>query len=274
MNIIWHESPFIDSIFHVPVEMYEIEHDFYFRGSPSVHEHIILNNNCAIITFRLNNQIYEFDTNVVCGKFTHPPKIKIIFKNSHKKLTVIRLNSYGMFKLTNIPISSMVNRITPGSKISIDLSEAVELDHSIAWIEEMMNKDIALESYAITRDIIRYIDANFAYLPSNVTKVVAKKFALSESTLLRYFKKYIGVNLSTYFVTLRRRKMIQSMCNDKYDSLSVRENGYYDQSHFLNDFKRLYGVPLKQYFHEMQVMKTQAPDLMQFMYHCDLPHAV
>lgn len=274
MNIIWHESPFIDSIFHVPVELYEIEQDFYFRGSPSVHEHIILNNNCAIITFRLNNQIYEFDSNVVCGKFTHPPKIKIIFKNSHKKLTVIRLNSYGMFKLTNIPIATMVNRITPGSKISIDLSEEVEGDHSIAWIEKMMNKNIDLESYEITRDIIRYIDTNFAYLPSNVTKVVAKKFGLSQSTLLRYFKKYIGVNLSTYFVTLRRRKMIQSMCNDKYDSLSVRENGYYDQSHFLNDFKRLYGVPLKQYFNEMQVMKTQAPDLMRFMYHCDLPHAV
>lgn len=274
MNIVWHESPFIDSIFHVPVEMYEIENNFYFRGSPSIHEHIILNQNCAVITFRLNNQIFEFDSNVVCGKFTHPPKIKIIFKDTKRKLTVIRLNSYGMFKLTNLPISSLVNSIIAGSKISIDLSEMVESDHSIRWIESMMNKSIDHYSYNITREIIHYIDANFAYLPSNITKIVAKKFGLSESTLLRYFKKYIGVNLSTYFVTLRRKKMIQSMCYDKYDSLSVRENGYYDQSHFLNDFKRLYGVPLKQYFNEMQTLKSKAPDFMKFMYQCDLERAI
>jgi AraC-like DNA-binding protein len=270
MNIIWHESPFIDSIFHVPVEMYHIEQDFFFRGSPSVHEHIILNQNCAVITFHLNNKIFEFDSNVVCGKFIHPPKIKIIFKDTKRKLTVIRLNSYGMFKLTNMPISSMVNNITRGSKISIDLSDNVEIDHSLRWIEAMMSKDVYHNSYHITCEIVHYIDTNFEYLPSNITKVVALKFGLSESTLRRYFKKYIGVNPSTYFVTLRRKKMILSMCNDKYDSQSVRENGYYDQSHFLNDFKRLYGVPLKQYFNEMKAMKNKAPDFMKFMYHCDL----
>ncbi|HLD24094.1 MAG TPA: AraC family transcriptional regulator [Sulfuricurvum sp.] len=173
-----------------------------------------------------------------------------------------------------MPISLMVNNITSGSKISIDLSEDVEIDHSIRWIESMMHRDIDHDSYHITREIVHYVDANFANLPSNITKVVAKKFALSESTLRRYFKKYIGVNLSTYFVTLRRKKMIQSMCSEKYDSLSVRENGYYDQSHFLNDFKRLYGVPLKQYFNEMQAMKNKAPDFMKFMYHCDLEQAI
>ncbi len=272
MNIIWHKSPFIDSIFHVPVEMYEIENDFFFRGSPSIHEHIILNQNCAVITFRLDNQIFVFDSNIVCGKFTHPPKIKIIFKDTKRKLTVIRLNSYGMFKLTNIPIASMINKITQGSKVSIDLSDNVGIDHSLQWIESMMEKDIQHDSYHITREIIHYIDTNFSYLPS--TKVVAKKFGLSESTLRRYFKKYIGMNLSTYFVTLRRKKMIESICNDQYDSHTVRENGYYDQSHFLNDFKRLYGVPLKQYFDEMQALKKKAPDYMNFMYQCDLERAV
>lgn len=51
MNIIWHENPFVDSIYHVPAEMYKIEHNFSFRGVPSLHEHIILNQNCAVIRF-------------------------------------------------------------------------------------------------------------------------------------------------------------------------------------------------------------------------------
>lgn len=240
MNIIWHENPFVDSIYHVPVDMYTIERNFSFRGVPSLYEHIILNQNCAVITFMLDNQVFEFNSNVVCGKFTHPPKINVIFKNSCKKLTVIRLNSYGMFKLTNIPIASMVNSITHGSNISIDLSQDVQSDHSLAWIEMMLNKKSHDKSYEMTRAIIHYIDAKFADLPSNVSQVIAKKFGISESTLLRYFKKYIGVNLSTYLITLKRRNMIQSMCNNKYDSLSAQENGYYDQSHFINDFKRLF----------------------------------
>jgi AraC-like DNA-binding protein len=274
MNIIWHKSPFIHSIFHVPVDMYRINQDFFFRGSPSVCEYIILNQNCATITFQLNNNVYEFDTNVVCGKFTHPPKIKIVFKNGNKKLTVIRLNAYGIFKQNNIPISSMINMIVPGSKISIDLSDDMKIDDSLRWIENMVDHDKDHKAYVVTREIIQYIEANHPNLPSKMTKVVAKQFGLSESTLLRYFKKYIGMSLSTYIVTLRRRKMIESLCSSKYDSMSIRENGYYDQSHFLNDFKRLYGVPLKQYFNEMQTMKNKAPHFMKFMYQCDLEKAV
>jgi len=269
MNIILHESPFIDSIFYVPVEMYTIERDLYFRGTPSVHEHIILNQNCAVITFTVNDQVFVFNSNVVCGKFTHPPKINVLFKNQCKKLTVIRLNPYGMFKLTDIPISSMVNSITPGSTISIDLSDDKKNDESIAWVEAMMDKEIHKKSYEITRNIIHYIDENFTDLPSNISKEIASRFGLSESTLLRYFKKYIGMNLSTYVLTLRRKKMIQSICNEKYDSISVQEHGYYDQSHFLNDFKRLYGLSLKEYFQEMKRMKQHSSEFAYFLHNCE-----
>lgn len=269
MNIIWHESPFVDSIYYVPADMYTIKKDFYFRGIPSVHEHIILNQDCAVITFFLDNQVFEFNSNIVCGKFTQPPKINIIFKDTCKKLTVIRLNAFGMFKLTDIPIASMVDRITLGSSISIDLSEDMEAHHTIAWIETMMKKNIEEKSYEITREIVHYIDENFTDLPSNVNKVIAQKFGISESTVLRYFKKYIGLNLSNYMITFRRKKMIQSICNNKYDSLTAQENGYYDQSHFINDFKRLFGISLKEYFQEMSRMKQHSPDLVRFLYNCN-----
>ncbi len=266
MNIILHESPFIDSIYYIPVEMYVIEQDFNFRGTPTIQEHIILNQECALITFELNSEVFMTDGNVVCGKFTHPPKIKITFKNTSKKLTVIRLNPYGMFKLTDIPISTLVNSITSGSKISIDLSEDVHRDHSIKWVETMMDKEWESKPYKTTQEIIHYIDANFTDLPSNASEFIAKKFAISQSTLLRYFKKYIGINVSTYLVTLRRKKMIHSMGHGRYDLSSVQDNGYYDQSHFLNDFKRLYGMTLKDYFREMRLMRKRSPDMMQFLH--------
>ncbi|MGA9047265.1 helix-turn-helix domain-containing protein [Sulfuricurvum sp.] len=274
MNISCHQSPFIDSIYHIPTYQYNNEQDFQFIGATSVHEHIILNDHCAVITFELDGKTYEFDGDVVCGKFTHAPKIKIVFKNTCQKLTIIRLSSCGMFQLTDTPMVSMVNHIAPGSLIPIHVDADKRVEKYIESLDEMMNIKPHSPSYRLTRDIIRYVNANFAHLPTNATKVVAEYFGISESSLRRYFKKYLGINLSTYIITIKRKKMIQALYENNYDSLSVRENGYYDQSHFLNDFKRLYGVPLKQYFNDIQLLKNQAPDLMHFLYHCNIESAI
>lgn len=179
-----------------------------------------------------------------------------------------------MFKLTDTPIESMVNAVASGSIIDIDTLCPEEIESYIYKIDAMMNQESNDRSYAMTREIIRYVNANFLHLPRNTSKAVAEKFGISESSLRRYFKKYLGINLSTYIITVKRKKMIQAIYEDNYDSLSVRENGYYDQSHFLNDFKRLYGVPLKEYFNEMQVMKESSPELMQFLYHCNIQSSV
>lgn len=270
MNIICHESPLIDSIYYVPVDKYPENFDFHFAGAPSIHEHIIINNDCALITFYLDGEVYECDSHIVCGKFTHVPKIKIMFNDNAQQLTIIRLTSYGMFKLTDQPVISTVNRICPGSILNIDLSADGEIDDCIRRIDALMYAESHQKSYLLTQEIIRYVNANFTHLPTNATKAVAEKFSISESSLRRYFKKYLGINLSTYIITVKRKKMIQALYENNYDSLSVRENGYYDQSHFLNDFKRLYGVPLKQYFNDMQTIKKRAPDLMRFIYHCNI----
>lgn len=270
MNIICHESPFIDSIFNLPNNSYKEGCDFHFLGAPSVHEHIILNDNCAVITFEIDGKMYEYDSDIVCGKFTHPPKIKIVFKNTANKLTIIRLTSCGMFKLTDIPVSSMVDTILPRSTIDMDTVLQHKGEKYVQMIDSIMSEDTQKESYIQTQKIIHYINENFSHLPTNITDVIVKKFNISESTLRRYFKKYLGINLSTYIMTVKRKKMIQSLYENNYDSMSVRDSGYYDQSHFLNDFKRLYGIPLKQYFKDMKILQKQAPEFMKFLYHCNI----
>jgi AraC-like DNA-binding protein len=271
MNIIVHESPYIDSIVHIPADAYRIECDYAFRGSPSVQEHIILNHECALLNFTIHGQEYVFDTHIVCGKFVHPPKISIVFKESEKNLTVIRLSSYGMYKLTDIPIASMVDTITPGSTLSIDLTDDIEEESVLEWIETMSTRPNDSPSYRITRDIIHYVDAHDTDLPADITRSLAEHFAISPSTLLRYFKKYIGITPSTYVLTLRRKKMIRSICNRQHGAMSALESGYYDQSHFLNDFRRLYGISLREYFAEMQKMKKIAPEFTHYLHNCPLP---
>jgi AraC-like DNA-binding protein len=270
MNIICHESPFIDSVFNLPNNSYKENYDFHFIGAPSVHEHIILNDNCAVITFEIDGKTYEFDGDIVCGKFTHPPKIKIIFKNTANKLTIIRLTSCGIFKLTNIPVSSIVNAVLPRSTFDMSININQKGEQYIQMIDTLMNAESHKQSYIKTQKIVQYINENFSILPTNIAGLIANKFDISQSTLNRYFKKYLGINLSTYIMTVKRKKMIQSLYENNYDSMSVRDSGYYDQSHFLNDFKRIYGMSLKQYFKDMKILQIQAPEFMKFIYHCNI----
>lgn len=261
MNIIIHENPFIDSIFHIPTNLYRIEQNFSFRGSPTLHEYIIINQKCAILSFTIQDQVFIFNTNMVCGKFTQPPKINIKFLNTHTKLTVIRLSPLGMFKLTNIPIASMVNSIACASQIGLDILDELVSAESLVWLEKTLDQKQTKESFHTIHQIIEYVDSHFTELPTNANQVITKKFGLSESTLQRYFKKYIGLNPSTYILTLKRKKMIHSLANNRYDALTVKQNGYYDQSHFINDFKRLFGVSLQEYFLDMQENKTRYPEI-------------
>lgn len=270
MNIICHQNPYIDSVYHIPTHQYQENKEFHFMGAPSIHEHIILNDNCAVISFELNGKEYTFEGDLVCGKFTQAPKIKIFFKKTCQNLTIIRLSSCGMFRLTSAPMASMINHVAPGSIIDIRVENEQRIEKYIEIVDNLLNDNSYHPSYTMTREIVNYVNRNFAQLPGNATKAISEHFGISESSLRRYFKKYLGINLSTYIITIKRKKMLQSIYEDNYDSLSVRENGYYDQSHFLNDFKRLYGVPLKQYFNDMQMMKRQSPDLMQFLYHCNI----
>ncbi len=268
MNIIIHENRFIDAIFHIPANLYTVEENFSFSGSPSLHEHIILNQNSAVLSFEIDKKVFTFTTNIVCGKFTRPPKITVKFLDIDKKLTVIRLAEYGMFQLTNLPVSSMVNSIANCSAIGLDCVQEGRMHNLLASIECTISQKESTPSFSIVRAIIGYIDTHFAELPSNAVQSVAKEFSLSESTLQRYFKKYIGLNPSTYILTLKRNKMAQAVCADAYDTLSVRQNGYYDQSHFINDFKKLFGVSVKEYFLEMQKLKKDAPEFLPLLHRC------
>lgn len=270
MEIYYHQAPYINSVFHIPASLYNGADSFEFIGTPTIHDHIILNEHCAVITFEIDGIKYKFDGDVVCGKFVNVPKIRIDFDDPCQKLTIIRLNPCGLYRLTDSSIESLIDKIAPLSILNEELQERDDIEEYLKVLDRLIEKKEMEASFQRMRSILRYIHMNFAYLPRNASKDIAERFGVSESTLRRYFKQYIGVTLSTYIVTIKRKKMIEAVFDDKYDSMVVRQNGYYDQSHFLNDFKRLYGISLKHYFNELQLLKNDIPELMRFLYHCDL----
>lgn len=270
MDIRCHENPHIDSVFHVPINNDLKEYDCYFFGAPSIHEHIILNNGCAKITFELNGKSYSHEGHIICGKFTVAPKIKINFIDPNKPLTIIRISPCSLYRLFNTPVGLIVNNVVPGDNFGIDNGVCDHISQFIDHIDAVSSEKPNDPAHNLTREIIDYINKNFDQLPPNSALSIAETFGISDSTLRRYFKKYLGVTPSTYLITIKRKKMIRALYENKYHTLRIQENGYYDQAHFLNDFKRLYSIPLKQYITDLNRMKEQAPELMDFFYHCNI----
>lgn len=110
-----------------------------------------------------------------------------------------------------------------------------------------------LDTYFI--NIIAKVNASFDSRFQNALNVILKNFGvvnvqtdldvgLSQRQLRRYFEFYIGDTAKTFSQVVR----FQNILNAKPSTQSLRHNkiffdlGYYDQAHFIKEFKNFYGV--------------------------------
>lgn len=73
-------------------------------------------------------------------------------------------------------------------------------------------------------------------------------------SLERMFNKYIGIPASTYCLINRFHHSINQLLRDDYEKLSdlAFDNGYFDQMHFIRDFKRFAGITPKDFKQQNQ----------------------
>lgn len=67
---------------------------------------------------------------------------------------------------------------------------------------------------------------------------LAKKLEISTSSLFRLFKNYVGQNPKSYLKIIRFRNTLNEILQNQNTLTSIAHfNHYYDQAHFINDFK-------------------------------------
>lgn len=87
--------------------------------------------------------------------------------------------------------------------------------------------------------------------------LLCKKLLLSESTLSRLFTGHLGQNPQAYFKTLRFRKVLGEVLHKSSSMTSIGyANAYYDQAHFIKDFKSLTGFTPKKILREISVQQN------------------
>lgn len=231
--------PYIDQVLFI--EPSDDDADLEFIQLPLLREYLLINfDNPIHYTVAPKNDRRRLRTEgaYLLGKTKHNRRFYITLKNP---VALIQFKPCTFYLFSNQSAAHYVDRIvTLPCDIAKDDPFAFERsinlylqEHYIAQnVEEMMKNKIF--------DIMQFIQKNYA--TTSVSKV-GKQFGLSEATLYRYFKKYVGINLATYIKYLKFNAMLQHLYHNDYNASAAMECGFFDQSHFIKEFKRLYMEP-------------------------------
>jgi len=174
------------------------------------------------------------------------------------KVEIIGISFYptGLFPFIKTPVSEFKNHVIDldliYSKFSNDLIEKVNSSHSV--IEKIKIIESNLLKMIDTESIISDRLVNIlSIFNSNINQIGIEQFCstygIHKRQLERIFNKYIGTNPKSYIRISRFQNVIKQMFKHNYSFFTdlAFDNGYYDQNHFIKDFKDFTGSTPSQF---------------------------
>lgn len=156
----------------------------------------------------------------------------------------------GFYPFLKIPVSELKNQLLganeigfkPATRISERLKEAPDIVTRLTIIEEELvmlldNNNYTPDSFRQIFDIFRQNDSSFQIVE------FCRQNNIGIRKLERMYNKYVGVSAMTYSTLNRFHKSLNQLLFADYSKLSdiAYNNGYFDQMHFIKDFKRFSG---------------------------------
>lgn len=169
----------------------------------------------------------------------------------------IRFYPYGFANFVTMPLKDLVNKETPiellfGEKTAKELElKIIEATNSIERIEIIETFLLDKLNQKTTIDIIvkTTIDALLATKGSASISTILKEDLSKRRQLERNFIKQIGVSPKQLGKVIRLQTALKMLLNKKTESLTdiAYESEYFDQAHFIKDFKEFTGINPKDF---------------------------
>ncbi len=165
----------------------------------------------------------------------------------------------GVRQFFNLPFSELTNRSVPlefingalSKELQGKLSDNISFNNRVLIAEDVFcqqltanKKDYDFNRISHTVEVIRntkgVVEIDF----------LSQQACLSRKQFERMFLGYIGISPKQYLKIVRFQSAlhINSQSNDLSMTQLAHESVYYDQSHFINDFKALTGLTPKKFF--------------------------
>ncbi|GEC80027.1 helix-turn-helix transcriptional regulator [Flavobacterium aquatile] len=192
----------------------------------------------------------------VFGQITQPLDIEPTGKTG---IFAIRFLPNGFVPFTDFPIHKMENKAVPlielfgeeASKLEKEVLKAASNEERVKIVEAFFT-DLISDSKVIDR-ITKSSVALILELKGQLTvEELSENLSTNKRQLERKFASVIGVSPKQLSKMIRIQSVLKSLLENKYSNLTdvAYENNFYDQAHFIKEFKEFTGVSPKDFYSE------------------------
>jgi len=180
--------------------------------------------------------------------------------NKVKLLLLIEFHPGGLFPFFSFDQSEIIDSYIPldtlGKELMQSLENELEKSEKVSeliealdkiFIKRLMDSRIKFDILPVMKNIIKqhgFVNA----------KNISYPFYFSERQTRRLFLRHVGVNPQKFIRIVRTNYALRLIQNGKSSFLDVVEKaGYFDQSHFIHEFKAFHGITPQEYLQKMSV---------------------
>jgi len=170
---------------------------------------------------------------------------------------VVRFHPNGFIPFTTIPIKEMENKPisintlygNAGDQLEHHILNAESTDRRIQIIEQFL-LDRLKDGKAIDTIIKSTVDTIFDSKGQISVTELSEQNQIHRRQLVRKFSNAIGLSPKQLSKTIRLQATLKSLLNQQQAKLTdaAYDNDYYDQSHFIKDFKEFTGLSPKEFY--------------------------
>jgi AraC-like DNA-binding protein len=193
---------------------------------------------------------------VICGQQTSYYDLILSGKTG---MILIVFRPHGVKSFFNFPITELLNENL--SLQDLGINETNELEDKLFNSPNNKQRVIHLENFLIKRLIynneFERVEHAIKIIENSKGQIKAQDIAhevcLGIKQFERTFSKYVGVNPKKFASIIRFQNVLQM--NSKYRKSMTQlafDNGYYDQAHFIHDFKNFTGLTPKVFFNDFK----------------------
>lgn len=230
---------------------------------PKNQKQMIIPDGCIEMTFNMGDKIKRFISE---NEFILHPNAMVIGQRtkSYAILPVGNVDTiaicfypHGFASFVDVPLESLVDKETPITKI-FGQEIGLELEKQIIHATDTKERLNILETFLLMKlsekntinNIVKStVDALLQTKGSIPIKMILKDEISKRRQLERYFKKQIGISPKQLGKVIRLQASLQMLANQKNETLTeiAYEQDYFDQIHFIKDFKQFTGETPEQF---------------------------
>src|SRR5690606_167476 len=190
----------------------------------------------------------------VIGQLTQPLEIE---PTGETGIFSVRFHPEGFLPFATVPIKEMENKAVPleklfgkdGQEIEQKLLNTISTSERINLIETFLLSRLA-DTEAIDRIIKSTIETILTANGQLSVDELSRQTNINRRQLERKYSSIIGLSPNQLSKTIQLQDKLKMLLNKKFTSLTALayEGEYYDQAHFIKDFREFTGMTPKEFY--------------------------